>query len=60
MMQYVVVDFFLFFRETPTSPWVPFQPLGRLFRPSRPLSYSLCLPSYIALGQKRQILMIKL
>ena len=37
--------FFFFFRETPTSPWVPFRakfwPLGRLFRPSRPLAWSL-------------------
>ena len=37
---------FFFFRETPTSPWVPirakFWPLGRLFRPSRPLAWSLC------------------
>ena len=36
---------FFFFRETPTSPWVPFRakfrPLGRLFRPSRPLAWSL-------------------
>ena len=34
-----------FLRETPTSPWVPFRakfrPLGRLFRPSRPLAWSL-------------------
>ena len=34
-----------FFRETPTSPWVPFRakfrPLGRLFRPCRPLAWSL-------------------
>ena len=34
-----------FFRETPTSPWVPFRakfrPLGRLFRPIRPLAWSL-------------------
>ena len=39
--------FFFFFRETPTSPWVPFRakfrPLGRLFRPSRPLAWSLLL-----------------
>ena len=38
-------NFFFFFRETPTSPWVPFRakfrPLGRLFRPSRPLAWSL-------------------
>ena len=37
--------FFFFFRETSTSPWVPFRakfrPLGRLFRPSRPLAWSL-------------------
>ena len=37
--------FFFFFRETPTSPWVPFRakfrPLKRLFRPSRPLAWSL-------------------
>ena len=37
--------FFFFFRETPTSPWVPFRakfrPLGRLFRPSCPLAWSL-------------------
>ena len=41
-----------FFRETPTSPWVPFRakfrPLGRLFRPSRPLAWSLALESYYA------------
>ena len=34
-----------FFRETPTSPWVPFRakfrPLGRLFRPIHPLAWSL-------------------
>ena len=39
--------FFFFFRETPTSPWVPFRakfrPLGRLFRPSRPLAWSLVI-----------------
>ena len=39
--------FFFFFRETPTSPWVPFRAkfraLGRLFRPIRPLAWSLCL-----------------
>ena len=38
------IFFFFFFRETPTSPWVPFRakfrPLGRLFRPSRPLAYT--------------------
>ena len=38
-------EFFIFFRETPASPWVPFRakfpPLGLLFRPSRPLAYSL-------------------
>ena len=38
-------NFFFFFRETPTSLWVPFRakfrPLGRLFRPSRPLAWSL-------------------
>ena len=36
---------FFFFRETPTSPWVPFRvkfrPLGWLFRPIRPLAWSL-------------------
>ena len=35
----------VFFRKTPTSPWVPFRakfwPLGRLFHPSRPLAWSL-------------------
>ena len=39
------IFFFFFFRETPTSPWVPFRtkfrPLGRLYRPSRPLAWSL-------------------
>ena len=42
--------FFFFFRETPTSPWVPFRakfrPLGRLFRPSRSLAWSLYLNTY--------------
>ena len=37
--------YFFFFRETPTSPWVPFRAkfrlLGRPFRPSRPLAWSL-------------------
>ena len=37
--------FFFFFRETPTSPWFPFRakfrPLGQLFRPIRPLAWSL-------------------
>ena len=36
---------FFFFRETPTSPWVPFRakfrPLGRLFSLSCPLAWSL-------------------
>ena len=37
-------SFFFFYRETPTS-WAPFRakfrPLGRLFRPSRPLGWAL-------------------
>ena len=47
--------FFFLFRETPTSPCVPFRakfwPLGRLFRPSRPLAWSLstCLEQTFSL-----------
>ena len=43
----LVLGFFFvfFFRETPTSPFaqfrVKFWPLGQLFRPSRPLAWSL-------------------
>ena len=43
-----------FFRETPTSPWAPFRakfrPLGRLFRPSRPLAWSLGLALLLGEG----------
>ena len=43
--------FFFFFRETTTSPWDPirakFRPLGRLFRPSRPLAWSLHMSLFI-------------
>ena len=39
------VDFYIFFKETPSSPWVPFRknfrPPEQLFCPSCPLAYSL-------------------
>ena len=36
-----------FFRETPTSPWVPFRvklrPIAQIFCPNHHLAYSICL-----------------
>ena len=44
------------FRETPTSPWVPFRgkfrPLGPLYNPSHPLAWSL-IHSYPLSAQQR-------
>ena len=47
-----------FFRETPTTPSIPFRvkfwPLGRLFCPSHPLAYSLVLRRGVFLYRQRR------
>ena len=52
----------IFFRETPTSPWVPFRakfrPLGRLFRPSRPFTYSLICGGVTSYNFKKNIVFL--